>query len=184
MRKVFIVAAGLSLVALGALWIASAVWAQSGTRGPAQAARRLSPEEFRAALWKYLSEGKTAYKNWTSWPGRNGIYKGQSPHGAYLKMYGNRAAAFSPEELPHGSIIVKENYGPDKETLMAVTVMYRSRGFDPQHYDWYWLKYNPDGTIATTPPEAGSKPIAGKFASCIECHGAAAGNDYTFANDE
>ncbi len=185
MRKSLVIGAFALLGAISTLWIAQSVSAQSGFRGPTvRTQRRLSPEEFRTALWKFIADGKTGYKSWTSWPGRNGIYEGKSPHGAFLKMYANRTAAFSPKELPHGSVIVKENYGPDKETLMAVTVMYRSRGYDPKHNDWYWIKYLPDGKVATTPPEKGAKPIAGKFPSCIECHSSAAGNDFAFANDE
>ena len=93
------------------------------------------------------------------------------------------SAAFAPSSLPNGSIIVKENYGQDKETLMAITVMYRTAGFDPQNNDWYWIKFNPDGSVARTPDAEGGKPIAGRFASCIECHRSAGGGDLTFAND-
>ena len=66
---------------------------------------------------------------------------------------------------------------------MAITVMYRTRGFDPQHNDWYWVKYNPDGTVARTPAAKGSKRISGKFKSCIDCHSGAKGDDFYFAND-
>ena len=85
--------------------------------------------------------------------------------------------------LPAGSILVKENYGKDGKTLMAVTVMYHSKGYDPQHHDWYWIKYMPDGKVAKTPPDKGSRPIYGRFASCINCHGDAEGGDYSYAND-
>ena len=99
-------------------------------------------------------------------------------------MYLNRTAAGNPKDLPNGSIIIKENYGPDKKTLMAVTVMYRSKGYNPQAGDWYWAKYNPDGTIAKMPPEKGSMKIAGKAKGCIMCHGETAeGNDFAFFND-
>ena len=85
--------------------------------------------------------------------------------------------------MPIGSIIVKENYGEDKKTLMAITVMYRARGYDREHKDWFYIKYNPDGTVAKTPANKGSKPIYGRFSSCINCHEGAAGGDYLFAND-
>jgi len=177
----------ISVLVLAALiGDASQVAAQSGTTGSSTTQSQsaaMTDSEFQASFWKYLTEGKLAYTNWTSWPGRNGIYPGQSPHGAFLKLYANRTAAFNPAELPHGSILVKENYGEDRETLMAVTVMYRSKGYDAAHRDWYWIKYNPDGTVATTPSEMGSKPIAGRFSSCIECHSSADGGDLSFAND-
>lgn len=141
--------------------------------------RRLPPEEFHAAFWNYLTQ-KSPYTNWPSWPDKPGMYEGQSPHGAYLKMYVNQTAARDVERLPAKSIIVKENYAPDQKTLGAVTVMYRVEGYDPEHGDWYWIKYRPDGTVDQTPD---GKPISGRFASCINCHEGSDGGDYTFAND-
>ena len=68
---------------------------------------------------------------------------------------------------------------------MAITAMYRSKGYNPEAGDWYWIKYNPDGTVAKAPPEMRSMPLAGKPMGCIKCHGeGAAGNDFAFFNDE
>jgi hypothetical protein len=108
---------------------------------------------------------------------------GDSPHGAFLKMYLNRTAAGNPKKLPNGSIVIKENYGPDQKQLMAVTVMYRAKGYNPKGGDWFWVKYNPNGTVARTPPEMGSMPIAGKAAGCINCHSGAVDDDFAFFND-
>jgi hypothetical protein len=114
------------------------------------------------------------YRNWAPAAGQNDDpYPGQSPHGAFLKLYLNRTAVASPDQMPPGSILVKENYGPDKKSLMAITVMYRTENYDPEHKNWYWVKYNPDGTVAKTHPEMGSMPIAGKFKMCIECRASA-----------
>lgn len=99
-------------------------------------------------------------------------------------MYLNRTAAGRAKELPHGSILIKENYGPDQKTLMAVTVMYRSQGYNPDGGDWYWVKYNPDGTIANAPPDKGSMPLKGKVQGCIMCHSGADGQDFAFFNDQ
>lgn len=153
--------------------------AQSGTRVQGQAVPR---EPFEVRFWNYLQQAN--YKNWAPGPGQSGdYYEGQSPHGAFLKMYLNRTAIADPTTLPHKSIVIKENYGPDKKTLMAVTVMYRSKGYDAEHNDWYWVKYNPDGTVAQAPPEMGSMRLAGKVNGCIKCHGEAGGNDFAFVND-
>lgn len=141
-------------------------------------------ETFETKFWNYLQ--RSHYKNWAPVPGRSGaVYAGQSPHGANLKMYLNRTAAGTIASPDYGSIIVKENYGPDAKTLMAITVMYKTRrDYDAQNGDWYYVKYNPNGTVATTPPDKGSMLIKGKFASCIECHSGANGEDFVFANDE
>ena len=131
-----------------------------------------------------MTKSTSAYKKWGAFPGKTtDIYEGQSPHGAYLRVYANKAARSNPQRPPHGAILVKENYGKDKETLMAVTVMYRTNGYDPKHNDWYWIKYMPNGEVAKTPADKGSKPIAGRFMSCINCHEGSDGNDLMFVND-
>jgi hypothetical protein len=176
------------LVAVGAL-LAGIVLSQVGgtSRATEQSGARSSVynqsgQSFEARFWGWLQSAQ--YTNWAPQPGKTGdIYEGQSPHGAFLKVYMNRTAAGKPKEMPPGSILVKENYGKDKKTLMAVTVMYKTKGYDSAHNDWYWVKYNPNGTVAKTPPDKGNKPIAGRFPSCIACHAGADGNDYSFAND-
>ena len=156
---------------------------QSGSRAQGgQIAQITEKRSIEERFWSYLQQSR--YKNWAPAPGQNGdFYEGQSPHGAYLKMYLNRTAIAHPTDLPYSSIIVKENYGPDKKTVMAITVMYRSKGYDPQHNDWYWVKYNPDGTVAKAPPAMGSMPLAGKVKGCIKCHGDSDGDDLVFFND-
>ena len=138
---------------------------------------------YETRLWDWLQGVK--YKNWAPVPGKTGdAYPGESPHGAFLKMYLNRTAAGDLKKLPSGSILIKENYGKDKKTLMAVTVMFRSKGYDPEHNDWYWVKYMPNGTVAKAPPEKGSMRLAGKVKGCIMCHEGADGKDFAFVNDE
>ncbi len=138
--------------------------------------------EFDDQFWRYLSANN--YKNWAPVPGKSGdFYDGRSPHGAKLKMYLNRTAAGNPSKLPNGSVVIKENYDTENN-LKAITVMYRSQGYNPSAGDWYWIKYNPDGTVATTSVEMGSARISGAFKSCIECHAGAEGNDYSFFNDK
>ena len=94
----------------------------------------------------------------------------------------DKEASKDLKNLPHRSVIVKENYSPDKK-LMAITVMQRSKGYDTEHSDWYYAKYMPDGKIARTPPEMKNMPIAGKFMKCIECHAGADGDDFAYFND-
>ena len=156
--------------------------AQSGTRS-GQSMRQDS-KSFEQKLWDYINSSR--YTNWAPVPGKSDDFaEGGSPHGAFVKMYLNRTAAGNPKELPNGSIVVKENYGPEKKELMAITVMYRSKDYNPEAGDWYWVKYNTDGTVAKAPPEMQSMPLAGKPMGCIKCHGeAAAGGDFAFLNDD
>ncbi|MCA9063106.1 MAG: cytochrome P460 family protein [Planctomycetaceae bacterium] len=133
---------------------------------------------FEERLWDWLQ--KSQYRNWAPPAGQSGeAIPGENPHGALVKLYANRTAVANAETLPNGSVIIKENFGPDGTTLMAVTLMYRTQGFDPEHGDWYWAKYEADGRVS----QMNGMPIAGKVGMCIECHGSAEGNDYSFTND-
>ncbi|MEY3175529.1 MAG: cytochrome P460 family protein [Planctomycetaceae bacterium] len=133
---------------------------------------------FEQQFWNWLQSSQ--YRNWAPPAGVSGdAYAGQSPHGAMVKLYANRMAVANAGSLPNGSVIVKENFGPDGTTLMAVTVMYRNVGYDPEHGDWYWAKYEADGQ----PSRMDGMVVAGKVGMCIECHSSAGGNDFTFAND-
>lgn len=155
----------------------------SATRGSATRTANPPPKSFEEKLWSFLIQGK--YRNWAPVPGQSDkMYEGQSPHGAYLKMYLSRSAAGNPRNLPDKSILIKENYGPDQKKLMAITVMFRSKGYNPSAGDWYWVKYLPDGRVDQKATPNGRLRLAGKVNGCIDCHRDAAGGDFVFFNDE
>lgn len=125
-------------------------------------------EEF----WNYIAE-QNPYTEWEFWPGYEGMYPGQSPHGAFLKLYANEPAIKAAKEgkpMPDGAILVKENYGEDQQTLMAVTPMYKIKGYNPDAGDWYWAKYDADGVVE----------VAGKPQGCISCHSVRRDKDWLF----
>lgn len=127
------------------------------------------------ALHQYITQDKP-YEQWELWPGTDKLYKGSEPHGVLLTTYVNKPAMEAlkkEQELPEGSIIVKENYTPDKK-LAAVTVMYKKAGYNPEAGDYFWLKYAADGEIEAE----------GKASGCINCHRSAQGNDWLFNNDQ
>jgi hypothetical protein len=132
-----------------------------------------------------------AMAGYESWPMRSDVYPGTSPHGEFLRMFYN---VVNLDDEPY-HVIVKDNYaGPDvgsvasapAEHLQAVTVMVQRRpGYDPPNGDWFWVKYQPDGGIATNPR---GRQLAGRVAKgaqqgCIACHGNAGGGDFVFSND-
>ncbi len=122
------------------------------------------------SVWSYITKTHD-YTDWKFFPGYEGMYPGQSPHGAYLKLYANDSAyqaAKNGESMPDGAILVKENYGKDKKSLMAITTMYKAAGYDPKADDWHWAKLGADGSVMK----------AGKVAGCISCHKAMGGGDY------
>ena len=151
--------------------------------GPAAAQEEAGDADaptFAEKFWNYLEE--VDYReNWSPWPGTEGEFmEGQSPHGALLKIYVNKPVVENPNRPPPKSIIVKENYNKDKE-LLAITPMYRiPKEYDPEHNDWFWAKYLPDGKVA----EMDGKKVSGRVQSCIQCHASAQGEDYIFSNDE
>jgi len=145
---------------------------------------------FEGRFWRYLTNSPFRYNEWAPFADRlDSTYKGQSPHGAYVKVIANKMARQNPHKLPYGSILIKENYAADNKTLLAITVMYRTRGangqpWDPENRDWYYVKYTPTGQVAFSPPEMGSKRLAGRVQSCIDCHSGAGSKDFVFLNDD
>jgi hypothetical protein len=171
----------LLLLAIPAAALIAASILYGPQKAEAQCGTRVEKQSHYDALWSWLQ--RTHYTNWNGASGTpSGFEEGQSPHGALIKTYISPQAATNLKDLPNGSVVVKENYSPDKK-LMAITVMHRSKGYDSEHGDWYYAKYLPDGNIAKTPPEMKSIPIAGKFNMCIDCHSGAGGNDFAFFND-
>ncbi len=141
--------------------------------GTATAQSTAMPAPDANAVWAYIAETQP-YTQWQPWPGKPDMYPGQSPHGAYLKLYVNPAAMQALQAgnttMPDRAILVKENYAADQSTLVAITPMYKIDGYNPSAGDWFWAKYGPEGQVMT----------AGKVDSCIECHQKAEGDDWLF----
>lgn len=113
------------------------------------------------------------YQGWGYWPGYGELVEGKSPHGAYIRLFGNaialKAAREGADVMPDGSIIMKENYDKDKK-LVALTPMYKSAGYNPEGGDWYWAKMSPDGKVMAD----------GKLKGCIDCHAKVKKKDWIF----
>jgi hypothetical protein len=116
-------------------------------------------------------------------PGKEGLRKGESPHGPFVRAYANGPVLADPKALPSGSIIVLEDYSEDRKSRTGINIMYRVKGYDPRNGDWYWMKYLPNGVLARTPPGEGNAPIAGRAMGCIDCHRRAGAGDFVFSND-
>lgn len=128
------------------------------------------PDTSAVALWAHLEEADYR-ENWSLWPDKGELYPGTEPHGMLLTTYLNPLALDAVTNkagaLSAGAIVVKENYMPDS-TFAAVTVMYKSADYDPEHNDWFWTKRLADGTVEA----------AGRVAMCFGCHAGGADNDY------
>ena len=119
-------------------------------------------------------------------------YEGTDPHGMILETFYTTATINGHQ----GDLIVKRNYGPAGVSADAVladpaghlgayTVMFRREaGYDADNLDWFWVKYNPDGSLDKMPD---GMALAGQVAKgmddgCIACHLAAEG-DMVFTSD-
>jgi len=131
------------------------------------------PDADAKQLWTYIQKRKP-YIEYPFIPGKNGLHKGQEPHGAWLQTFVNATALESIEDkkapLEPGSLIVMENYSEEKE-LRELTVMYKVEGYNSKAGDWYWATYDING-----------EPLReGRAKVCISCHSEMVDNDYIFS---
>lgn len=124
-------------------------------------------------LRHHITSNMPYKKEFSLYPGKGELVPGTEPHGSLITMYINERALDSVKKskktMANNSIVIKENYAPDKK-LMAVTVMYKVKGYNPDAGDWFWVKYGPEFNILAE----------GKLERCIECHSQAKNNDYIF----
>jgi len=100
-----------------------------------------------------------------------------------------------------GFVVVKKNYNGDNlgiadverdrsRYLDSISVMFkREPGYDPDHQDWFWAQYRPDGHLMTMQRMGMNIAMAGRLLKgatadqdrgCIYCHHSAGGGDYIF----
>jgi hypothetical protein len=188
-RKVFF--GVLAVVVL--LVFAMAVFSQTATKTAKKTEKKVQMPfggkedvAFANDMWK-------AMKDYNSWLMKSEVRMGMSPHGDFIQLYYN---IVNLNGKPY-HVIVKDNFGGEGATkdlvtespskyLMAVTVMVqREKGYDLENNDWFWVKYNADGTIGKDEKgtEMAGRVAKGMDTGCISCHKAAKDNDYIFTND-
>ena len=151
----------------------------SSRSDPARATRPQTPEEFYDTFWRYLVKKDAAYNTWKALDHEPPNDEIVNPHGTVSRTYANEVAAKDAENLPFGSILVREDYD-DKRKRQSISVLYRVKDYDKEHGNWYYLRFTETGAIMKGQD---TKPLAGKVASCIECHAKASGKDFVFSND-
>jgi hypothetical protein len=126
------------------------------------------------ALWRYINQ-EPNFRSWGKWPEFPDLRRSVSPHGFYVRIFTNEVAMKSKgRSLPPGSILVREGFAMDYQTyaptseVMAYTVMYKIKGYNPQAGDWFWALYSKDGRMVE----------AGKLDQCIQCHSTEEDNDF------
>jgi hypothetical protein len=125
------------------------------------------------------------------------FFGGAKPHGMILELVYRNIQVNSHD----GLIVVKKNYdgigvtvesvkGNRSKYLSSITIMYqRESGYDNDNQDWFWAKYNPDGSLFSKKFDARVVQMAGRIwkgetfeqnRGCLYCHRSAGGGDYIF----
>lgn len=171
----------LLTLALIAGWTAAGFSQGSGSSrvDPPRATRPQTPDEFHTSFWNHIVRQDAAYNTWKVLKRDQGEDAADNPHGTLTPTYANKVAADDPKNLPIGSVLVREDYD-DKRKRLSISVMYRVKAYDKDHGNWYWIKYLENGTVVRGKD---NKPLAGKVASCSECHAKANDKDFVFSND-
>lgn len=174
----------LQTLGIVAVALAIAGWAFTGTATPAapDADQMADPDTTGAAIWAHL-QAEDYQESWSLYPGTTELYEGQEPHGMLLTTYVNELAEEALEadadRLPEGAIVVKENYKPNGD-LVAITVMYKRDGYNPDHNDWFFTKHLPDGSLDQMP---NGMAMEGRVPGCQACHSRQQENDYLFTGN-
>jgi hypothetical protein len=130
------------------------------------------PKPNGAAVWKFITE-ESSFKDWKRLPEIPKSHGSFVPDTPEQKTYANKQALESTTlPLSNGAMVAKYNLSPANE-IKAITIMYKSEGYNPSAGDWFWVEYDPDGKVQKE----------GKPESCIGCHAKAASNDYLLAHD-
>lgn len=145
--------------------------------------------QYAQELWRVMKKAQLV--------GDDGLkmtpYEGTHPHGAVLENFERDITVKGHT----GVALVKKNYVGEDLTLSqvsndrgsyldSVTVMFRREaGYDSDNANWFWVKYNPDGSVQKNPKDMA---LAGRVAKgadkgCIACHTGAPGNDFVYSHD-
>ena len=151
----------------------------SSRSAPSRATRPQTPEEFYANFWRYIAKPGAAYNTWKVLASENADDAIANPHGKTSRTYADKSAADDPTNLPIGAILVREDHDENGKR-QSISVIYRVKDYDKDHGNWYWLRYQENGSVVRGPD---NKAVAGKVTSCIDCHAKAKGNDFVFSND-
>jgi len=164
-----------TMIVLAILLSLSFVIGCSGYGNGDENAREDTASVTGADVYNMITEDSD-YRQWDLWPGAGEFYESSGAHGELLTTYVTEDAKIAIENregvLPEGSIVVKEGYTSDRQ-LSNIVVMYKVEGYDPEHNDWFWASYSPEGEVLAE----------GQVDGCINCHNSAKDNDYLFTSD-
>jgi hypothetical protein len=145
-------------------------------------------------IWSVMEDDRLAGKQENE---LEPFFGGAKPHGMILELVYRSIEVNSHD----GLIVVKKNYdgigvtvesvrGNRSKYLSSITIMFqRESGYDNDNQNWFWAKYNPDGSLFSKKFDARVVQMAGRIwkgetfeqnRGCLYCHRSAGGGDYIF----
>ena len=123
---------------------------------------------------------------------KNEPYIGLHPHGAILETsidtltVNGVANALIAKRSYRGINVSVELVESDRAAFLEdITIMFkREAGYDSANQDWFWAKYDADGSLSETPNavKLAGRIAKGKSKGCIACLRKAGGGDFLFIN--
>lgn len=104
-----------------------------------------------------------------------------------VKVEGHTGRAVVRANHTKAGATLEKVYSRPNSYLASYTVMFKAKpGYDPRNDDWFWVKYNPSGTIDR---DNNGVAIAGRVDSvsgfgCAGCHRQLGGKDYEVLHGE
>jgi hypothetical protein len=138
-------------------------------------------EELAEELWQSID----GFMSWNEPAGWEGIVpSSDGTHGPYVQIWIDDLtlnALDSGSEIPDGAKLVKCGYSdaegnPVSDSLgHSLTAMWKIDGYDPDHGDWFWARFDgTTGEVAT---------FAGQESACYSCHSADPDSDWVWYDD-
>ena len=175
-------------VLLVVILVAVPAAAQYG-RSEQEDAERYGSEEdqdFASDLW-------SAMDGYREWQIISDYFPPRTHQGVVVRMYYNIVLV---DGAPY-HVIAKDSFGkegaersviieaPDEHLLVTAVMVQREEGYDPEHNDWFYAAYGPDGSFKKDGEGVAmvGRVGDGTSSSCRGCHVKAGGGDYIFMND-
>lgn len=132
----------------------------------------LSDDDLAADLWDAIAD-RASWDQPSKWQGvqpSNDL----SPHGPYAEIHGNSIAAANFGATHDDGAVLTKDIFEDADGTMArnVFAMQKIDGYDPDNGDWFWVRYDLDGSAVA----------AGAVGGCYGCH--EDGTDHSFVDLE
>lgn len=143
------------------------------------------PEDvkFSIQLWQAMADARlVGDQSITAMPYEGSVHKTILITMDSTVLVDGRTAMVIVKKMYQGDGISTEAVVNDPtRNLKIVAVMFkREKGYDPENKDWFYGKFNPDGTLQKNKK---GMQLGGRPGPCIACHKSAPGGSYVYSFD-